>query len=509
MTPERPTTLVIVDGFGLGDGGPGDAIAAASMPAWRRLLATWPHARLAASGIAVGLPEGQMGNSEVGHLNIGSGQRVPQDLPRIDRAIEHGELAQLPALREAVDAARGGTLHLILLLGPGGVHAHDRHGVALAAAARAAGAAQIAIHLVLDGRDTPPGSAAGDLRDFSARLAVAAPAARIATVSGRYFAMDRDGRWERTALAVAAIAGGEGRRAADPAAAIAAAAARGEGDEFVLPTVIDGATPYRGMRAGDAVIHGNYRADRARQLARALGGAAPELPGRPPVLPVPLWGMTAYEETGGPPALFPHQVVPSLAGVLAVAGLPQLHLAETEKYAHVTYFLNGGREEPFPGEARRLIPSDRVATYDLAPAMQAASLGSATAAAIRAKSHALVVVNLANPDMVGHTGHLAATIRACEAVDAALAEILAAHETVPGALLAVTGDHGNAESMIDEHGRPRTSHTTSPVPLLLAGDAVRGRGLADGELRDIAPTLLAIAGIAPDPAMTGRSLLLP
>jgi 2,3-bisphosphoglycerate-independent phosphoglycerate mutase len=498
--------LLIIDGFGESRGGPGDAIAAARMPAWRALLAAWPHARLAASGEAVGLPAGQMGNSEVGHLNIGAGQCVPQDLPRIDAAIASGDLDALPELHRAVAAAKGGTLHLIVLLGPGGVHAHDRHAVALARAARRAGAARIAVHLILDGRDTPPRSARTFLDDFASRLAAAAPEAFIATVAGRSFAMDRDGRWERTTAAVVAIATGEGLHAKSAAAAIDAAYARGEGDEFVTPTVIDAPEPYRGLAPGDAILHGNFRADRARELTQMLSAAAFAATSRPANLPVPMWGMTAYEEIGGAPALFGPAPVPSLAGLIAAQGGIQLHIAETEKYAHVTYFLNGGREEPFPGEQRHLIPSEHVATYDRAPQMRAAEIAAAVVEGISTGAAKWIVANLANPDMVGHTGNFSATVAACEATDAAIGHIAAACASQQNILLAIVGDHGNAEEMLAGDGTPRTSHSLASVPFLLAGARVAGGSLVDGALRDVAPTLCALLTIEPDPAMTGANL---
>jgi len=508
-TPARPIVLLIVDGFGIGTRPAADAIAAAPMPHWRELLKAWPHASLAASGPAVGLPEGQMGNSEVGHLNIGAGQRVPQDLPRIGAAIADGSLATNEALAAACAAARGGGLHLLTLLGPGGVHANDRHAVAYATAASRAGVERIAVHLFLDGRDTPPRSALDYLADFEQRLALAAPNARIATISGRYFAMDRDNRWERTERAVAAIVGGDDvERAPSAEAAIRDAYARGESDEFVTPTRIlaAGATATE-LRAGDVFIHANFRADRARQLVAALSSQQFSAFKRPAPLPLSLWGATSYAEELDAGVIFPPAVVPSLAGVVAAAGLKQFHVAETEKYAHVTYFLNGGREEPFPGERRLLIPSEHVATYDLAPAMRAAEIADAVVAAVVAGEEALIVANLANPDMVGHTGAWEATLEACAAVDVAIGRIATATLHIPEALLVITGDHGNAEEMRDEGGGVVTSHTLARVPLLLAGRAVEGEQIRDGELRDIAPTLCALGGLTPDPAMTGGSLL--
>ena len=508
----RRVALIVVDGFGVGDGGMCDATAGAAMPAWRELCATHPHATLEASGESVGLPAGQMGNSEVGHLNIGSGQRVPQDLPRIDAAIADGRFSELPALQDALRSARQSGLHLVTLLGDGGVHANDRHAIELLRAADAAGVERILVHLLLDGRDTPPRSAAAALESFARRMAAVAPRAQVATVGGRYYGMDRDGRWERTAAALGAMVLDDTPIAPSARAAIDAAYARGESDEFVVPTRIalrDASQPR--FTSTDVVIHANFRADRARQLVRAL--SAPEFAEhpRPPLLPVRMWGMVSYgegRELAQVTPIFPASVVPSLAGLVSAAGLHQFHVAETEKYAHVTYFFNGGVEAPFPGERRRLIPSDRVATYDLAPAMQAAAIADAVVEELRDGDASLIVANIANPDMVGHTGDLAAAVRACEATDAAIAAI-ARQAAAVGAALVITGDHGNAEQMCDEDGAPLTSHTLAPVPILVAARHPTVTGVRSGELRDVAPTICALLGIEPDPAMTGASLLTP
>jgi 2,3-bisphosphoglycerate-independent phosphoglycerate mutase len=503
-----PLVLLIIDGFGIGSDPAVDAIAQAKMPVWRALLERWPHTSLAASGAAVGLPEGQMGNSEVGHLNIGAGQRVPQELPRINAALADGSFSQQPELQRALNLAHSGRLHLMSLLGPGGVHASDQHLVALAEAAHRSGVHSIFVHLFLDGRDTPPRSALAYLADLEQRLSAAAPAARIATISGRYFAMDRDQRWERTAAAVSAIVAGEGAHTQNAAAAIEEAYARGESDEFVTPTVLaaaEGEDPV--MRPSDTVIHANFRADRARQLVAALSAKAFNSFTRPAQLPVILFGMSSYGEEAGSPALFGPTAVPSLAESVANAGLRQFHVAETEKYAHVTYFLNGGREEAFPGERRLLIPSLNVATYDLAPQMRAAEIADAVVTSIKGGEEQLIVANLANPDMVGHTGDWEATLRACEAVDAALGRIVAATAARPGSLLAITGDHGNAETMRTTDGEPITSHTLTKVPLLLAGDATEGLELAEGELSDILPTLAELSGITAPAGVTGHSLV--
>lgn len=508
----RRLALIIVDGFGVGDGGACDAISAASMPNWRALCAQYPHTTLGASGEAVGLPAGQMGNSEVGHLNIGSGQRVPQELPRIDAAIADGSFAQMAGLRSAVSAAQESGLHLITLLGGGGVHANDRHAIEVLRAAHEAGVPRILVHLLLDGRDTPPRSAATALASFQQRMSQAAPSAQIATIGGRYYGMDRDARWERTAAALEAIVLSGDRLAKSPELALEEAYARGESDEFVLPTrvALRDAAAIR-FAPSDVVLHANFRADRARQLIRAL--AAPELPehSRPATLPVRCWGMVSYGEGEGlalVQPIFGPSVVPSLAGLVAAAGMRQLHVAETEKYAHVTYFLNGGIEEAFPGERRMLMPSDRVATYDLAPEMQAAVIAAAVVAALEHGDEGLIVANIANPDMVGHTGDFAATVHACEATDRAIGAIAAA-AAAAGVALMITGDHGNAEEMCVADGSPLTSHTLQRVPLLVVYGEGSGAALAEGDLRDIAPTACALMGLRPDPAMTGESLLRP
>jgi 2,3-bisphosphoglycerate-independent phosphoglycerate mutase len=511
----RPIVLVIIDGFGLGTDPAADAIAAARMPVWRRLLARWPHARLAASAEAVGLPSGQMGNSEVGHLNIGAGRPVLQDLPRIDAAIEGGSFFERPALVEACRRATAGRgrLSVVGLVGPGGVHAHDRHIVALAELARRAGVPAFRLHALLDGRDTPPRSALGFVAALEAQLAAVHPDARIASVGGRYFAMDRDKRWERTEAGYDAIVHGLGEHAASASAAIEAAYLRGEDDEFVLPTVIDGVDG--GCADGEPIVHANFRADRARQLVHALADpafgsfdrAAPD--GRPAPSRLAVFTMTEYEANLPVAVAFPPEVVPCLAGAVAEAGWRQLHVAETEKYAHVTYFLNGGREAPFEGEERVLVPSAKVATYDLQPEMSAAGVADALVAGIASARFDLLVANFANPDMVGHSGVWDATVRAVETVDACLARIaeaLAPLET-SGALLAITADHGNADAMRTADGSVITAHSLNPVPFLLAGRAMAGRRLADGALADIAPTLVELAGLAPWPGMTGRSLL--
>ncbi len=517
----RPIVLVVLDGFGIGGDPATDAIAAAPMPTWRGLLRDWPHAVLGASEGAVGLPPGQMGNSEVGHLNLGAGRPVLQDLPRVDAAIADGSFFERPALLEACRrAARpGGRLHFVSLIGPGGVHANDRHLVALADLAARRGVPAVRVHALLDGRDTPPRSAVGFVHDLERRMAAAHSDAHIASIAGRYYAMDRDSRWERVERGYDAIVHGVGEHALHAAAAIEAGYERGEDDEFLSPTVIDGIDG--AVRSGDPLIHANFRADRARQLVHALADrefsafdrSAPD--GRPVPTDVFVVTMTEYE-AGLPVAVaFPPKEARSLAQEFSEAGWRQFHVAETEKYAHVTYFFNGGVEPPYPGEERLLVPSPRVATYDLEPAMSAVGVTDALVEAIGSGRYDFIVANYANPDMVGHTGVWDATLAALAVVDGCLARVVAAIEALeagdpdgPGALLAITADHGNADESRDADGRPVTAHSLNPVPLVLLGRAARDVALVDGVLADVAPTILAFAGLPPWEGMTGRSRIL-
>ena len=514
----RPIVLVIVDGFGIGRRAEADAVAAAKMPRWRALLQTWPHARLRASGPAVGLPDGQMGNSEVGHLNLGAGRPVLQDLPRIDAAIADGSFFTNGVLLDACRAAviSGRRLALVSLVGPGGVHANDRHLVALARLASEGGVRDLVIHALLDGRDTPPRSAVGFLADLEARLTDAHPGARVASVGGRYFAMDRDGRWDRVKRGYDAIVRGVGLEATSAQAGVEAAYERGEDDEFVQPTIIPGVDGR--VRDGDVVVHCNFRADRARQLTHALVDSDAFAGFDRGARPLGLRVVTLSEYESGLPVevAFPPVVVASLAERASELGWRQFHVAETEKYAHVTYFFNGGVEAAWPGEDRRLIPSQKVATYDLAPAMSAEGVTEALVAAIDAEAYDLIVANYANADMVGHTGVWPATIAALETIDACLGRVVDAVLAADarsvvagggGALLCVTADHGNADELCDASGAPVTAHSLNPVPVVLAGAAVRGRRLRDGVLADVAPTLLTLAGEPPIAGMTGRSLL--
>ena len=517
MSRPRPIILVVLDGFGIGGDPDTDAIAAAPMPTWRGLLARWPHATLRASEDAVGLPPGQMGNSEVGHLNLGAGRPVLQDLPRIDAAIGDQSFFRRPAFLDACAGAREttGTLHVVSLVGPGGVHANDRHLVALADLAGRESVQSVKVHALLDGRDTPPRSALGFIADLERRLAGAHPDAAIATVGGRYFAMDRDHRWDRVERGYDAIVHGVGERASSATAAIEAAYARGEDDEFAVPTVVAG---FEGIATGEPIIHANFRADRARQLTHALADTAfdgfdrSSPAGRAAPSGLLVVTMTSYEAGLPVEVAFPPEEARSLAQAFSEAGLRQLHVAETEKYAHVTYFFNGGVEPPYPNEERRLIPSQKVATYDLAPEMSAAGVTDALVDAIGSGRFDLIVANYANADMVGHTGSWDATISALATIDACLARVvdavLAVDPAGPGALLAITADHGNADCLRDAAGNPVTAHSLNPVPLVLVGRSLEGLRLDDGVLADVAPTLLAFAGLPPWPGMTGRSLCL-
>jgi len=520
-TRPRPIVLVILDGFGIGRDPSADAIRVAPMPVWHDLLARWPNCTLGASEQAVGLPAGQMGNSEVGHLNLGAGRPVLQDLPRIDAAIADGSFFQCPALVGACERATASTgrLSIVGLIGPGGVHAHDRHLVALAELAARRGVPRVRVHALLDGRDTPPRSAIEFVPDLERRLAAAHLDARIASVGGRYFAMDRDRRWERTEAGYDAIVHAVGRDASSASQAVELAYERGENDEFVQPTVISGVGDGP-LDDRETIIHLNFRADRARQLTHAL--ADPEFTGfdrhAPDGSPAPsslhVVTMTEYEAGLPVDVAFPPEEARSLAQAASEAGWRQFHVAETEKYAHVTYFFNGGREAPFRGEDRLLVPSPRVPTYDLQPEMSAPGVTDVLTEAIRSGRYDLIVANYANPDMVGHTGHWDATIRALASLDVCLARVATAVEEAeaadpdgPGAILAITADHGNADEMRDSTGAPVTAHSLNPVPLLIAGRAMRGRALRNGVLADVAPTLLELSGLAPWPGMTGRSLL--
>ena len=498
----RPVTLCILDGWGLSDAREGNAPLLAKTPHMDRLMATCPNATLVTYGNDVGLPKGQMGNSEVGHTNIGAGRVVAMDLGRIDLAIEDGSFFDNGAILDFADRvkAQGGDAHLFGVVSDGGVHAHLDHMVAAARLLTRRGLA-VRIHAITDGRDVAPKSAIGYLE----RLHAALPeGAGVVTVIGRYWAMDRDRRWDRVERAFRAIALGEGAEADTPEAAVAASYEAGETDEFVAPTVIAG---YAGMAPEDGLFCINFRADRAREIMAALGD--PDFDaferGRPPA--APLLGMASYSDAHDSytAVAYPKpEIVNTLGHWVATKGLRQFRVAETEKYPHVTFFLNGGEEEPEAGEVRAMPKSPNVKTYDLKPEMSAPEVTDRLVEAIR-EPYDLVVVNYANPDMVGHTGDLEAAIAACEAVDAGLGRAIEATEAMGGALL-VIADHGNCETMIAPDGGPHTAHTTNPVPVILFGGP-EGASLRDGILADVAPTVLDLMGVDLPPEMTGRSLI--
>ena len=505
----RPVVLCILDGWGTGENRPDNAIALAKTPNWRRFMASSPHALLDASEHEVGLPDGQMGNSEVGHMNIGAGRVVLQDLPRIDKVIAEGELVRNPMLAEFITKLRAsaGTCHVMGLLSPGGVHSHQAHLAALTNILAAAGI-PVQVHAFLDGRDTPPSSARGYLARFQSDIAAAGPRAAFATVSGRYYAMDRDRRWERVALAYRALVDATGESAPDALSAVDAAYARGETDEFVKPTVIDG---YKGMLDGDGVLMANFRADRVREILSALLDPNFAAFPRPRMVRfAAALGMVEYSQQLNRflGILFPPQnMADTLGEIVSKAGMTQLRIAETEKYAHVTFFFNGGEEREFAGESRILVPSPKVATYDLQPEMSAYEVTDRLVEAIDRGAFDFIVVNYANADMVGHSGDLAATVKAVEAVDHCLGRLAEAVERAGGTLF-ITSDHGNAEMMRDPAtGQPHTAHTLNPVPVILV-NAPKGLGrLSNGRLADVAPTILQLLGLPQPRLMNGRSLL--
>jgi 2,3-bisphosphoglycerate-independent phosphoglycerate mutase len=505
-----PVALVVLDGWGYRDAREGNAIELGATPVWHGLWGSQPRTLLDASGLAVGLPEGQMGNSEVGHLNLGAGRVVPQDLVRISQSIASGEFYRLPAFVAlgAHLATTGGTLHLIGLVGNGGVHAIDTHLLACLELGMRLDVRRIAVHAFLDGRDSPPKSARGFVATLVREMRrIAGNRAVIASLVGRYFAMDRDRRWDRTQLAYDLLVHGRGTPAHDAEAAMAAAYERGETDEFIKPIVIvqDG-VPVAPLGDGDAVLCFNYRSDRMRQIVRALavegfdGFAARDRPA------LALVTMTQYDQTFPfPPAFPPFSLARILAEVLAGQRRTQFRTAETEKYPHVTYFFNGGREPPFPGEERLLVPSPKVATYDLQPEMSAEGVTDALCDALARGDHDFFLCNYANADMVGHTGVPAAVIAAVETVDRCLDRVVRACES-SGTRLLVTADHGNCEVMIDpDTGGPHTAHTSNPVPFVAVNVDLRAlRG--GGALCDVAPTILQLMGLEQPPEMTGRPL---
>jgi 2,3-bisphosphoglycerate-independent phosphoglycerate mutase len=508
---KKPLALVILDGWGQTDCTPTNAVCQAETPVLDRLFANYPATTLGASGGDVGLPDGQMGNSEVGHLNIGAGRIIYQDLTRISKSIEDGDFFDNTVLLEAMETVRrkGSKLHLLGLLSNGGVHSHNRHLYALVAMAHKHGVEDICIHAFMDGRDTPPKSGAGYLKELEEELQTIG-AGRIATVTGRYFAMDRDNRWDRVEKAWKAIVNGTGELLKSSAEAIASAYTAGQTDEFIEPRIISREDAVSGnISDGDGIIFFNFRADRAREMTRAL--IDPAFDGfkrdRSPKLSSFVC-LTEYDETFGLPVAYPSESYPEILGeVISNAGMTQLRIAETEKYAHVTFFFNGGVEEPFAGERRLLIPSPKeVATYDQKPEMSAWEVTDAVIREIENGEHDVIILNFANPDMVGHTGILAAAIKAMETVDCCLGRVVESILGAGGRLL-ITADHGNCEKMVDDRGEPHTAHTDDPVALLLVDDERPDAKLRPGILADLAPTMLELLGLEQPTAMTGTSLL--
>lgn len=507
----KPLLLMILDGWGLNPVVENNAIALAAHPNMSRLCSDYPFTRLEASGMSVGLPEGQMGNSEVGHLNIGAGRIVYQDLTRITKAIADNSFFSNPVLLDCMANIRvaGGRLHLAGLLSDGGVHSHFTHLYALLAMAGREGVKDVFVHCFLDGRDTPPQSASGYLAGLEEEMQRIGTG-RIASIMGRYYAMDRDNRWDRVEMAYNAMVLGAGKSCTSPLRALEESYAAGIGDEFVMPAVVQhGEVPVGTVRDGDGIIFFNFRSDRVREITRAFtdpgfsGFSRPNLPSLSSFV-----CMTEYDETFALPVAFgPEQLRNILGGVLATAGLRQLRIAETEKYAHVTFFFNGGIEVPFPGEDRVLIPSPKdVPTYDLKPEMSARKVTDELLSRIDEDVYDVIVLNYANADMVGHTGVLAAAERAIETVDECLGRVVEKVISKGGSLL-ITADHGNAESMVDENGNPHTAHTCNPVPFVLVDDSRRNVLLRPGILADIAPTILELLDIPQPAEMTGSSLL--
>lgn len=497
-----------MDGWGLRDDTDANAVALADTPVFDRLWKKYPHTTLVTSGGAVGLPEGQMGNSEVGHLNIGAGRVVHQDIVRISESIKSGEFFENATLVDAMkDLGSSHTLHLMGLLSPGGVHSSMDHLYGLLEMAKREGVANVAVHAVMDGRDTSPTGGRQYLADLQ-RVMDEVGIGRVATVVGRYFCMDRDKRWTRTELAYDAFTRGEGRRTHDYRAALQSSYDNGVTDEFVEPIVVeDGGVPVATVNDGDTIVFFNFRADRARQITAAFtdpsfGGFARE---RFPK--VKFVCMTQYDSQFSLPVVFPPRRLKNiLAEVTAAAGLTGLRIAETEKYAHVTYFFNGGVETPYAGEDRVLVPSPKVATYDLMPEMSAKQVTDTLVAALTENRHDYVICNFANPDMVGHTGVLEAAIRAVETVDACVGQVIDAVDLSKDVVI-VTADHGNAETMVDpDTGGPHTAHTTNPVPCILADERYHGALIRDGSLRDLAPTICNYLEVPIPPEMTGHDL---
>ena len=509
MKSPKPVLLIILDGWGYNPSPESNAIAQARTPTWDRLLKDYPNTLVHTSGKRVGLPGGLMGNSEVGHLNIGAGRVVHQQITRIDKSIRDGEFFRLPLLLDLMKHGRESRLHLIGLLSDGGVHSHLRHLYALLRMARENQVEEVFIHALMDGRDTPPTRGVEYLAELQQKIDEYG-VGKVATVSGRYYAMDRDHRWNRTQKAYDALVLGEGIRAKDPQEALRASYGQEATDEFVLPVVIDGPTgePAGTIREGDAVMFFNFRADRARQLTRALNQA--DFDGFPRrEFPADLFYvcMRQYDNTFTLPYVFaPREMGHILANVFTEMKIKNLRVAETEKYAHVTYFFNGGVEKAYPGEDRILVPSPKVATYDLKPEMSAQGITETVVKFVEEGSRDAIIVNFANADMVGHSGKLEAAVKAVETVDAGLSEIYRAIRAKGGAMM-ITADHGNAEVMKNpETGGPHTAHTTNPVPLVVVTDPPSAGLRPDGALSDIAPTFLGLAGLPQPSEMSGQDL---
>ncbi len=509
MSRPKPVVLIILDGWGYRAEREANAIALARTPNYSRLLAEYPWTLVYTSGERVGLPDGLMGNSEVGHLNIGAGRIVYQEITRIEASILRGDFFKRPLLLDLMRHGRETRLHFLGLLSGGGVHSHQEHLYALLRMAKENGVRDVFVHVFLDGRDTPPTKGAEYMAALEQKMRECG-VGKIATVLGRYYAMDRDNRWDRTQKAYDAMVYGEGRKARTPISAVKESYNQGVTDEFVVPVVIinQAGEPTATIRSGDAVMCYNFRADRARQITRALTQAdLDKFPRRNFPEQLHYLCMTQYDKTLPLPYVFsPQELGHILAGVMADLNLRNLRVAETEKYAHVTYFFNGGVEKAYPGEDRILVPSPKVATYDLKPEMSAPGVMETVVNAVNEGSPDVLIVNFANADMVGHSGKLEAAIKAVEAVDACLGEIYKAVRAKGGAMI-VTADHGNAELMVDpETGGPHTAHTTNPVPLILIADQRPSRLREGGALADIAPTLLGVMSIPPPPEMTGRDL---
>lgn len=504
--PTKPVVMMILDGWGINGDCDANAVCLAKTPTLDRLQNDYSTSQIGTSGLDVGLPEGQMGNSEVGHMNIGAGRVVYQDLTRISRAIDDGSFFDNPQLVKLCRrlAASGGTLHIMGLLSDGGVHSHNSHLYAILRLARQIRVREVCIHVILDGRDTPPRSGAGFLAELEKEIS-AVGIGRIATLIGRYWTMDRDQRWDRVERGYKLITASVGQPASSSADAIATAYAAGQGDEFVEPWVIDGGAE---VVDGDGVLFFNFRADRAREITRAFNDEDFQGFSRPKRLELEGFVcLTEYDETFGLPVAFSSDPLDEILGaVVSSAGLKQLRIAETEKYAHVTFFFNGGMEQPFDGEDRVLIPSPKdVATYDQKPQMSAAELTSELLVRINSAQYDLIIVNYANCDMVGHTGDLDAAIKAVETVDGCVEQVVTQVLAVGGSLL-ISADHGNCEQMRDATGGPHTAHTSNPVPLIFV-DPFQQRRLEDGILADFAPTLLDLLELPVPSQMTGHSLL--